>query len=182
MNTRILFCIALFAAAINMRLDAQPPGYKINNTPFESVFSDIPEGCFDGTANGVIILGVPGGKEVLLDFQGSSLVPEITKDPEEVYDVSYKNYVAHTTSGRTKITYSTYGLANHLSVEYGGKTYSAGAFDGAYDCVIDGLDFKYTAEKNAEYLILTASKDIALGRSSGIYIEAGSAIIFAVKR
>ena len=135
---------------------------KFNEEYFPSVFSKVKSGKFEGTANGVLLLKNPEGQNFILDFQGSSCNLTLDEDEDEVYDVSTKSYLAQTTSGKTRIKYRTYGLANELNIEYQGQFYNVGLIDGACDMVIDGLSYTYMAETETEYLILTIKKELQL--------------------
>jgi len=163
-------------------------------------------GQFAGTTNGVLCFKNPEGKQVILDFQGSNAYLEIEPDPDEVYDISWKNYTAFTTSGKTKIEYHTYAYANSLEIVYREQIFSIDAIDGACDMAIDGLSYTYWAETETEYLILTVKKEIVLSnyrflleknnddddsaeiirkvrsKEQFIRLQPNSVIVFAIKR
>ena len=86
----------------------------------------------------------------------------LDEDEDEVYDVSTKSYLAHTTSGKTRVKYITYALANELNIEYQEQFYCVGIIDGACDMVIDRLSYTYMSETETEYLILTIKKELRL--------------------
>jgi hypothetical protein len=169
-----------------------------NDSPFQSVFSDVKSGKFAGTANGVLQFKNSEGKSVLLDFQGSQSDLTLKADPDEVYDVSRKIYTARTTSGKTKIEYRTYASANELTIDYQGQVFQIGIIDGGCDMAIDGLSYAYMLEKETEYLVLTVKKELELSNiwflretmgyedavigEKFIYLQPNSVIVFAIKR
>ena len=162
--------------------------YAIDGNGFDSVFQDLESGNFNGTVNGILIVKGSDNKESLLDFQGSYAKLEIEKDEDEVYDLSYKNYIGKTTSGKTEIKYQTYGSANSFGIEFKGEFYELSLIDGACDLIINGLEYSYESEKNAEYLILRVTKEIELKNSykspvrKSIKVLPNSTLIFAIKR
>lgn len=162
--------------------------------PFNSVFNDLKSGSFTGTINGILVISGEEERKIILDFQGSNCELKIEPEKEEVYDVSTKIYIGETTSKKSKIIYETYGQANHLVVLLNGQKYAAGIFDGAFDDVIDGLDYEYIAENNTEYLVLKFLKPVELNnyeeldipgtinKKNKIIIHPGSVLVFAIKR
>lgn len=133
----------------------------VNEHMFNSVFQNLKEGSFKGTANGILLIE-KNSKEILLDFQGSNLNLNIIADTNEVYDVSIKSYTAHTTSGMTKIKYQTYSMANQLAVFLNNQWFKTLGFDGGYDMNLSNLEYKYFKEINAEYLVIQIKKEIKL--------------------
>ena len=93
-------------------MSGQVDQLRFNEEYFPSVFANVKSGKFEGTANGVLLLKNPEGRNFILDFQGGSCNLTIDEDESEVYDVSTKFYLAQTTSGKTRVKYRTYGLAN----------------------------------------------------------------------
>ncbi|MGY5353486.1 hypothetical protein [Wenyingzhuangia sp. IMCC45467] len=155
---------------------------------FDSVFQNLESGNFSGTINGVLIVRDSENKESLLDFQGSYAKLEIEKDEDEVYDVSYKKYTGKTTSGKTEIKYETYAYANSIGIEFNGEYYNLSLIDGACDLVINGLEYSYKSEKNAEYLIIRITKEIELMNRydskirKTIKLLPNSTLVFAINR
>lgn len=160
---------------------------------FESVFKDIKSGTFSGTANGVLFIKNSKEESFILDFQGSVANLEMVEDDDNVYDVSSKNYIGYTTSGKTKIEYETYAMANELIITLSFGTFQAGLIDGACDLLIKGLSYYYKAEKDTEYLILRVEKPIKMtnffslpdnmrSKEQNIFLEPNSTLIFAIKR
>lgn len=141
------------------------PQYIPNNKQFKSIFSDIKNGHYQGTANGVLFIEKENKPPEILDFQGSIASLELIEDKEEVYDVSFKLYRGFTTSGKTKIEYRTYAYANELTVILSDGTYQLGFIDGACDGVIDGINYYYQHETGTEYLVLQITKPIILDNS-----------------
>ena len=162
--------------------------YAIDGNGFDSVFQDLESGNFNGTVNGILIVKDSDNKESLFDFQGSYAKLEIEKDQDEVYDLSYKKYIGKTTSGKTEIKYQTYGSANSFGIEFKGEFYELSLIDGACDLIINGLEYSYESEKNAEYLIIRVTKEIELKNSykskvrKSIKVLPNSTLIFAIKR
>lgn len=161
---------------------------SINGIGFDSVFQNIETGNFKGTVNGILIVKDTKNKKSLLDFQGSYAELEIEKDQEDVYDVSYKRYIGKTTSGKTQIKYQTYGSANSFGIELKGEYFELSLIDGACDLIINGLEYSYASEKDAEYLIIRITKEIELKNSyeskvrKSIKILPNSTLTFAIKR
>ncbi|MGY5353497.1 hypothetical protein [Wenyingzhuangia sp. IMCC45467] len=155
---------------------------------FDSVFQNLESGNFSGTINGILIVRDSENKESLLDFQGSYAKLEIEKDEDEVYDVSYKKYTGKTTSGKTEIKYETYAYANSIGIEFNGEYYNLSLIDGACDLIINGLEYSYKSEKNAEYLIIRITKEIELMNRydskirKTIKLLPNSTLVFAINR
>lgn len=141
---------------------AQGNQMVINNKKFNSVFSNLKTGNFNGTANGVLFIKNTELQEVILDFQGSKARLNIEADVEEIYDVSTKTYQASTTSGKTSIEYNTYNYGNELIIKLARDTFQVGLLDGASDAIIDGLNYFYKVEKGTEYLILKTENVLIL--------------------
>ena len=157
-----IFIILAFMQMSIAYMSGQAEQMKFNEEHFHSVFAKVKSGKFEGTANGVLLLMNPEGQNFILDFQGSSCNLTLDEDDDEVYDVSTKSYLAHTTSGKTRVIYRTYAFANELNIEYQEQFYSVGIIDGACDLVIDGLSYAYMSEAETEYLILTIKKELRL--------------------
>lgn len=147
---------------LSLPLIAQRNQTVINNKEFNSVFSKVKTGNFNGTANGVLFIRNTELQEVILDFQGCKACLNIEAELEEVYDVSTKRYRASTTSGKTSIEYNTYNYGNELIIKLPRDTFQVGLLDGASDAVIDGVKYFYKAEKETEYLILKIEKVLIL--------------------
>lgn len=204
MKRTILVVLLCYSSIWILFSQSKQPSQTKNGIVFNSVFSDVKSGTYTGTANGILFFKNSHNKDVILDFQGSALTLQLEEDKEEVYDVSWKKYIAYTTSGKTKIVYETYATANSLSIEYQGQVFEVGTIDGACDMAIDGLEWKYLNEKNAEYLVLTITKELYLSNyrfllekidyddnliekevvnnEKLIQLQVGTAIVFAVKR
>ncbi len=151
----IVLCFASAASA-------QASQLKLSNDIFRSVFVSMKRGSFAATANGVLFAKDVNDHDLILDFQGSPGKLVIEPDADEVYDVSTKHYTAQSTSGKTKVTYDTYNMANVLNIEVQGDVFQVGSIDGASDMVIDGLDYYYRAEKETEYLVLFVTQNLVL--------------------
>jgi len=172
--------------------------YKIGEN-FNSIFQNLEKGKFVGTINGVFFIKNTKDKEVILDFQAGKSELNIVRDSSMMYDVSTKEYVGWTTSGKTRIFYSTYSSANKLSIELSTGVFKIGSHDGASDMVVNGINYHYKSELNTEYLVLTIEKDLVLDnfwwlRHQGvlpknahelkkeIVIQANSVIVFAMNK
>jgi hypothetical protein len=116
-----------------------------------------------------------------------------------IYDVSIKEYVGWTTSGKTKIFYSTYADANKLSIELSSGIFKIGSHDGASDMVLNGMNSHYQSELNTEYLVVSFEKDLVLDNyrwlihqdilppkahelKKEIVIQANSVLVFAMNK
>ena len=151
--------------------------------PHNSKFKDYKEGNFEGTVNGVLSVKKEDGSAVIIDFQGSKAQLDVIHDPEEMYDVSTKQFTGFSTSGKTKIVYQFYQGANEFSIVLSNQTFSVGVMDGAHDLVILGLSYNYFQEKGMEYLSLYFEKNIQFSGKgkSKVTIQKGSALVFAIK-
>ncbi|MAN28811.1 MULTISPECIES: hypothetical protein [Mesonia] len=181
--------LAPLLAFISLQCFAQQyPEYAIDGNGFKSIFQDLESGNFNGTVNGILIVKDSDNQKSLLDFQGSYAKLEIEKDEYEVYDLSYKNYIGKTTSGKTEIKYQTYGSANSFGIDFKGEFYELSLIDGACDLIINGLEYSYEPEKSTEYLIIRINKEIELKNSyksktrKSIKLLPNSTLIFAIKR
>jgi hypothetical protein len=126
-----------------------------------SIFNLVDTGQFNGTTAGYLKLD-NNGKTLILDFQSTSTVLDIEKDPHEIYDNSTKKYSTSTTSGKTGFTYETYALANDLTIVLNDEHYRIGTIDGACDMPIPGMTFNYCNETTIEYLTLFVTKPLVL--------------------
>lgn len=128
----------------------------------------------------------------------------MSPDEDEVYDVSYKKYTGFTTSGKTKIFYSTYARANEIGVTLNNVEYSKSNLDGCSCELIEGVSYRYIQEDRNEYLVLNINKAMPLSnwqyllrndpnpghenikelkKKERIYtIQAGSVVVFAINR
>ncbi len=172
--------------------------YKIGES-FNSVFQNLEKGKFTGTVNGVLFIKDTQDKEIILDFQAGKSELNILHDSTQMYDVSIKEYLGWTTSGKTKILYSTYADANKLSIELSSGVFKIGTHDGASDMVVNGINYHYKSELNTEYLVISFDKDLVLDNyrwlihqgilppkthelKKEIVIQANSVIVFAMNK
>ena len=172
--------------------------YKIG-PEFNSVFKNLNNGQYTGTINGALFILKENSDTIILDFQAGNANLNIIPDTNKVYDHSTKVYTGNTTSGKTSILYSTYSMANKLTIELTSGHFAVGSHDGASDMVINGINYSYYTEEGMEYLAITFDKDVTLDnfwwlRQNGndaakshqlkqkITIRSNSAIIFAIKR
>ncbi|WP_452227629.1 MULTISPECIES: hypothetical protein [unclassified Lacinutrix] len=185
-NIRTLIIILLIS--LSFSTFGQNDSRAIDGIGFDSVFQNLESGNFSGTVNGVLIVKDSENRQSLLDFQGSYAKLEIEKDEHEVYDVSYKKYTGKTTSGKTEIKYETYAYANSIGIEFNGEYYNLSLIDGACDLIINGIEYSYESEKNAEYLILRITKEIELMNSydskirKAIKLLPNSTLVIAINR
>jgi hypothetical protein len=152
----VLFCFSI------LNCYSQENEEFIVGPEFDSVFQNMKEGEFKGTVNGVLFLETPEKPELILDFQAGYSELNIIPDVHEMYDYSYKKYTGQTTSGKTKVHYSTYSSANKFSIELLTGVYTIGVHDGASDMVVNGINYTYKREKNCEYLVVIFEKDLTL--------------------
>ena len=172
--------------------------YKIGSD-FNSVFQELQNGKFTGTVNGVLFIKNTKNKELILDFQSGKSELNIIPDTSEVYDISYKKYEGWTTSEKTKIYYSTYSSANKFSIELSTGIFTIGSHDGASDMVVNGINYHYKAETDAEYLVIAIEKDLTLDNfwwlrnqniepkkahelKKEIIVQANSVLVFVINR
>ncbi len=180
LNNSLLTMLLCFVLASSF---GQNDAVSINGSGFDSIFQNRETGNFSGTVNGILILQDSKNKKTLLDFQGSNAKLDIEKDNDEVYDVSFKKYTGITSSGKTTIYYETYASANSFEIELNGKLYRLSLIDGGCDLIINGLEYTYESEKNAEYLILRITKEIKLTDNKShksIILLPKSTLVFAI--
>jgi len=127
----------------------------------KSIFQSVDKGTFSGTTNGYVEIKNENDT-LVLDFQTCKTTLNVIPDPNEVYDKSTKKYSTQTTSGKTKLTYEIYALANILTIYLNGAEYRIGIIDGASDIPIFGLTFNYFANKGTEFLTLLVTKPLEL--------------------
>lgn len=164
----------------------QQNDYYREGDNFNSVFQHLETGTFQGSSNGLLLVRKNDSpNKSLIDFQGSPAALIIEYDEHQIYDLSTKIYKGQSTSGKTTITYSTYGGANALQITLNKKSYKLSLIDGACIYVIGGLNYHYEAEENTEYLLLTFTKTVTLQATTGtdsIHILPHSSLIFAMAR
>lgn len=179
---KLYFVVLFFCVCSVFGQDLEPNDGK--KKEFNSYFNKMSSGKFSATANGVLFVKNQKNQEFILDFQGSKASLFIESDQDEVYDVSVKHYQTTTTSGRTKVVYGQYGLANQLTIIIDNQEFMVSGIDGACDMVISGLDYYFKGEKDTEYLVLNAQKSFSLisERGNKITILPKSCLVFAVKK
>ncbi len=194
-NNIILLLIVLFSIPVF----SQEYGDFMVGKEFNSIFQKLDSGKFNGTINGVLFIKRSDNSDLILDFQAGQADLNIKPDSNEIYDVSTKLYEGYTTSGKTRIYYSTYAGANKMIIELSGGNFTAGSHDGASDMVINGIRYEYKFEKNTEYLSVIFNKDVTFDnfwwlRDQGyipkiakeikkeITVKANSAVVFAIYR
>ncbi len=72
--------------------------------PHNSYFKNFKQVLLEGTVNGVLSLIRAKRDTLILDFQADLVKLLIEHEPELLYDVSEKNFIGFTTSGKTQIT------------------------------------------------------------------------------
>lgn len=155
---------------------------------FNSVFQDLKDGQFTGTINGALFLQKSDSSELIIDFQGSEATLIVEEDTNKVYDVSTKIYQGFSTSGKTKLTYSTYFQSHNLGIQISDKLYNFNTIDGCCCVLIKDLSFFYKSEARYEYLVLLFEKAVKLGEngvrntSSYLKILPKSNLTFIIKR
>ncbi len=174
----IFIVTSLFAQKTIMSFDS---GLK-----FDSIFESFSPGEFTGTVNGVLLFKSEKSNEFILDFQGSSAKLFVENDPDTIYANNYLKYVGQTTSGKSKVRYTTYATAHSFSVEIGNKIYGFNLIDGCCCVIIDGLEFYYKLETKTEYLILKVIKELELrenfrSHTQKLILLPNSVIVFAIK-
>ncbi len=160
-----------------------------SNLKFNSIFQELKIGKFTGTINGVLFLQKPDSNQIILDFQGSSAELNISEDEDAIYDVSTKNYTGQTTSGKSKLVYSTYATSHNFEIKFPNSTYLFGTIDGCACVIINGLNFHYQSEKDHEYLVLSFANEIKLRKKDErmdsenfLKVMPNSSIVFAIKK
>lgn len=118
--------------------------------------------AFDGEGSGLLFISDMNNNELCLDIKCSEAKLLIIPDTEAVYASHYYEYKVKTTSGKTEIKYTTYSLANEISINIFDNIFAKSNIDGAPDQPIDGINFKSFKEDSIEYLSLIFEKDIVL--------------------
>jgi len=126
-----------------------------------SIFQQFDHGQFFGTTNGYIQV-LDGTDTIVLDFQASKTTLSLIKEQGAAYDNCTKVYSTQTTSGKTRLTYEAYSLANSILIILNGKHYIISTIDGTCDMPIGGLTFNYRHKGNTEYLTLFTEKPLQL--------------------
>lgn len=121
-----------------------------------------------------MIEGAPhgvGGKADLATF-------EVKVDPDSVYDYSYKIYSAQFAD--CSIEYTTYGLADKLSIVLDGKQYSLSCIDGGMEVHIKYLSHQYMRIGEREKLLVKITGDVPLTATdkSVLLLKKGSSFSF----
>jgi hypothetical protein len=128
---------------------------------YSSIFNSIDSGQYKGSVTGYMSINDKGRKFVI-DFQSTESLLNIERDPDQMYDNSTKKYSTSSTSGKTKLIYETYALANILTLILNDNKFMIGTTDGAADLPIIGLTFNYCNEHDIEYLTLFVTKPLEL--------------------
>lgn len=159
--------------------------WHIRGKGFNSCFQKLEKGYFSGYANGLLQFECNDGTKFLASFSKDSAQLNILPDPNKVYDVSSKNY--NVKNKDVQIEYSTYNLANALSITIGSNKYALSLFDGACWDVINGLEYEYVLNGERELLIIHFSdrvklSDLKCDTPQVFYIQKGSTLIFNIKK
>lgn len=176
MKSPTIYSILFLLTSISAQVNAQEylnNSIEYNENRFNSVFRNTKYGDFEGTINGVLFLKNTAGQDLILDFQGSPASLKLKPDEDEIYDVSWKNYIGYTTSQKSYINYQNYAFANRLKIIIASKTFSVGIIDGDVSMIVKGLKYEYRAEKSTEYLILSVEKEIILDNALELMEEKG---------
>ncbi|HSH68146.1 MAG TPA: hypothetical protein VLB84_20615 [Bacteroidia bacterium] len=194
---RLIFFL-LFIGLSSLPAQTKIPEEIYNNlwaNKDSSIFSSVKNGEFKGTASGHF--KIKNEKDTLtLNFKLTKALLNITPDPEETYDNSTKRYLTKTKNENAVITYEIYALANILSIQLNGSTYSIGIIDGASDMPVPGLTFNYFSENNTEYLTLYTIEPLELSTKKEVMKQKkmtmqdakiitllpGSNLIFSIKK
>jgi hypothetical protein len=163
---------------------------SIGGTGFETCFKHEKSGNFSGSLSGVLRLVKNGSKDVLIyNFQNEESVLQLVYDENEIYDVSYKNYLFR--GNDIKLRYTTYFWANSFEIILNGDTCSYDVIDGGCGFVVEGIKWQYDTSDDHELLVLTFTKDMGLwqrknwknGKNFSSYVvKAGSELRFNISR
>ena len=136
--------------------------------------------------SGVLNIRHVNGDRYSYSFFEDSMSLKVEKDPDQVYDISYKHYAVE--KGEIKLDYTTYYNANRLTVTLSNKTYDFNLIDGSCEAVIKGLDYIYLAEEDKELLLIYFSGHVSLmsekkgPKAWELFVEKGSVLCFNIKR
>ena len=105
---------------------------------------------------------------------------EIKADPDSVYDYSYKIYSAQFAD--FKIQYTTYFLADKLSIVLNKKEYALSCIDGGMDVHIKYLSHEYIGTEEGEKLRISITDDLPLQArdKTTILLKKGSSFCFDI--
>ena len=122
------FSIFTLLLCISVYVGAQTKWYK-DGAGFNSYFQKLDKGHFIGTVNGILQFETEEGNNYSTLFSKDTAFLEIRPDPNEIYDVSYKTYLAKNSD--IQFEYSTYNYANALFITKDKRKYQLSLFDGA---------------------------------------------------
>ena len=114
--------------------------------------------------------------KIRLDYQGKRLemkspstctgAVQITKDKDEVYDCSYKQYKIESDS--LDVAYTVYCLSDCLTLSLNGKRFMLRLIDGGCDIHIKYLKHCFYKESNTETMTMKVTEDILLFEEGNI--------------
>jgi hypothetical protein len=152
---------------------------------FNSVFQNREKGDYMGKVTGTLQLRFEDGEIEYCTFANSYAELSVRPDKNKIYDVSFKNYTFG--NNKIKLRYSTYNLANALTVFISDTEYTTTLIDGACELVLSGLEYKYFDEGETELLLLLFSNDVGLSLGScnvdpQLFIEKGSTLVLSITK
>lgn len=180
---RILYFI--LSSCLSTCLCAQNAWYK-NGEGFKSEFQGLKTGNFKGYISGILWLDHKNEKNTIHSLSADSAFLDIIQDPNNIYDVSFKNYSAK--NKELLLLYRTYGMANEIMITIEDNDYYLSLIDGGCDLVIKGLVYEYiVSNDDSELLILHFESDVGLCStkyysSPELFIKKGSTLIFRIKK
>ncbi len=177
---QIIISIFIF---ISMGIVAQEKAVE-EGKGFNSVFQKLKSGSWEGSVKGFIQL-----KDTCNNIFFSSTIDENAHlenipDKNEIYDVSFKNYIVD--NSNMKIKYTTYNRANVFKISIPNGEYQFNLIDGSCEVVIKGLKYEYFETEKSELLILYFVKDVGLFPSRYIrgapvvFVAEGSTLVFQI--
>jgi len=166
---------------VTVSVFAQNTNEHANGQGFNSIFQNMKEGKFMGHLSGRLILTGQDGKTIETAFNQTQAQLQIIPDPNNVYDVSRKEYSS--TKGDITFTYTTYATANAISITISGQEYGFSFIDGGCDLVFKNLEYEYKPTEKTEQLKLSFTKEIGLSlpKNCGnpvVFIQSGSNLVF----
>jgi hypothetical protein len=187
-NFSILLCMCVLLVLSSQNTHAQRimrMSPLVNGTEdFNSIFSKLTSGKFQGTVTGKLMLTVQEEDTTIAPQETEALL-EIIPDEADVYDIAFANYSFKKGNTDYSIKYSEYCLANGIEIYIWGYTYELSGIDGSCDLVLPGLVYTYDVNGNTEKMTLNFTQDIILEdttREQILTIRKGSVLVWTFSK
>ncbi|TKG94388.1 hypothetical protein EYV94_14000 [Puteibacter caeruleilacunae] len=176
--------LVILSVLCSLNSFAQDKFYK-EGEGFPSIFQKLKQAEKKGTVSGMIQYKLEEGDSQVAVFTKNEANLNIRPDKNEIYDVSFKEYI--TENAAVKLKYTTYNYSNafHITTEQG--TFQLSLIDGACLAVIKGIDYEYIETDKEELLVMNFSDDVGLSQGKcntkpDFFIQKGSTLIFRIQK